>query len=168
MNKPLKKIIAREGLIIAGIIVSGLIVIVLSGRLRGYFYEKISYSEIKWVDYYPEPEGDSFERLKNLRIYDPQFNNLDDEAFINKLIEIKPHLKEIFNKIKKDIVDFKTKNKPVKKAIYEQKRDEQSAKLFDVFTSIENYSFIYLFFAYPIYLLVRFIIWAVKALKSNH
>ena len=122
MNPKIKKIIAREGLIILGIILIGILIISTS-----------------WVylPYYKRPPTDL--------LADKPTKDYYAEEIAGK----KPSLDEIF--------------KPTpEEAITELNRRVDARR-----SDASLIGFLFILFGYPIYLLIRFIIWSIKTLKGK-
>lgn len=126
MNKTIKRIIAREGLILAVIILFSAPTIIICDNTQDEYWDKISY------------------------ICETHSVDKDDIYSLGPLIEWVPELEAYKDSYKKELREA---------ASYI--RSMQLAK------KIKSINIIVLFFGYPLYLLIRFIIWAIKALKEK-
>lgn len=145
MNPKIKKLIAREGLVILGVIALGFIWKVIP-------YEKPSYL------YYC-----SFDGSPNWKVYKIETNHYYSTWDNNDKLVL---LKEISKKYPKDIEqegDWIT--------IPENIKVERSEAKYTLKGRIKNglstFALFVFILSYPAYLVIRFIIWAVRAIKEE-
>lgn len=168
MSINIKKLIAREGLIILSFIGLSLLIILTPDL----------YIKRKPIDLFAgvtKQEEKSIEKIMDFRKKYPQYNDFDNltiaEKLANKFPEYGPVYEDIKkinerNKNKTDIFDVSTA-KPIDFSQLGFEIDPRIEKIHVQKEKVKNFGFLLLFFGYPIYLLCRFILWAVKTLRKK-
>lgn len=159
MSIKIKKLIAREGLIILSFIGLSLLII-----LTPDIY--IKRKPIDFLVGVTKQEDKSLEIIMNFRKKYPQYNDLDNLTLTERLARKYPEYVPVYQDLKK--INERNKNKtnvfdvstattitPSIEKIYIQKE------------KVKSFGFLLLFLGYPIYLLCRFIFWAVKTLRNK-
>jgi hypothetical protein len=158
MNKNLKKIIAREGLVILGIIGISCLIFLISDKYPLYKFDPNISSKITYLD--NEETRVKFEDGTMIE-FETKPSPQDIQEAYSKAVGSKPSTltSEQFDKLKKSgftseqIVSFELKR--------------QTEKRLKIKKDLSSLGFLILFLGYPIYLLIRFIIWAIKVLREK-
>ncbi|HAU1234310.1 TPA: hypothetical protein ACXHA5_000646 [Legionella pneumophila] len=168
MNIKIKKLIAREGLIILSFIGLSLLII-----LTPDLY--IKPKPIDLLAGVTKQEDKSIEKIMNFRKKYPEYNDLNNLTLAEKLANKYPEYVPVYQDIKKinernknktDIFDVSTAN-PIDSSQSESEIDPRIEKIHVQKEKVKNFGFLLLLFGYPIYLLCRFIFWAVKTLRRK-
>ena len=145
MDTKLKKIIAREGLVILGVIALGFIWRVIPYEKPSYLYSC------------------SFDGSSNWKVYKIEmkhyYSTWDDNG---KLVL----LKEISKRYPKDIEqegDWIT----IPENIHVERSEAKSTLKGRIKNGLSTFALFVFIFSYPAYLVIRFIIWAVRAIKEE-
>ena len=180
MNLKLKQFIAREGLIILSLLVFSLFFFFIDNWIKNKIFNyRNGAMEIELVKEIPEKEKliDKNMEKKEMRIVTPkhffdflpkslgikvQFPKEASNEFMESIIRRDfPHIKIIKWKINTDNLDDIKVTK---------RYDLKGNPLFESVIYKIDYSYIFyfsLFFAYPSYWIIRFVIWSVKTIREK-
>lgn len=159
MNKVIKRVIAREGLILLGIVLISSTCIFISA----YFINK-----------YPEPnynvsdeeflsaEGLTLEEIA-LTLVNKKFRDDHPEFKDVGFLELFPIIKKRFPEYIYPENALEVRQNILKKFA----KIETKKKLNNIFRGINDFGYKFLLLAYPIYLLISFIFWAIRTLKHK-
>lgn len=170
MTLKLKRIIAREGLIILTVLLVGGFFLTL-GIVFGSKYRKTSNKEIR-IDF-SERNGLEIENIYNF--------NINKVLVKNRGIHLFPLQHDTYLFISNDIINLfdsleqnKNNKFPIKikeKVIFDYKDLHFYESIFCFFADYSEkfgkFGVIILIMVYPLYLLVRFILWAIKTLRQK-
>lgn len=174
MKLQIKKIIAREGLVVLGIIGASCLLLFISS-----VYPPIPKSDI--YGGFTQAERKSIGELMDFREKYPEYDDLNNLELAEKLANKYPGYQQIYKNIKsinernknQDRFDVSTA-KPPKNDYYaeeiEGKRPPRDLLVELAETKrarIGDVGFHLLFIGYPVYLIIRFILWAVRTLKHK-
>jgi hypothetical protein len=163
----IKKLVAREGLIILSFLGISLLIILTPDL---YIKPKpiglapgVTQAEIKSID-----------TLMELRKEYPQYNDLDNLNLAQKIASKYPEYEAVHkdfleiserNKDKPNVFDISTA-KPVQ-STGETYRLDEIIKAGQQQEKVRTVGFYFLILGYPVYLLVRFIVWAIRTLREE-
>jgi uncharacterized membrane protein YiaA len=154
-----KKIIAREGLIILGIVVFSIGLIVVSKPIANNSVRLLPLDD--W-ELSPPDESDAINKIIELRKEYPEYNNLSNMELAKRMAEKHPDwvtVNAVMQRINKESIEkhheynYATAKPP-------RMRREKLAEY------ISSLGYWILIFVYPLYWLVRFSIWAIKTLRT--
>jgi len=198
MTNQFKRIIAREGLVLLGIVGIGCVIMMtpetyikpkpimasqtellvirnyassLQGDERQSFIDKfnsikdddskisilasrISQLTMEAIPLKPWEKYQALAEVQKFREKYPEYNDIDDLTLVTKLARKYPQYNDLLEKVKS------MQNKEVYHLSEATNATEQQNK-------VRNIGLIIFLLGYPVYLLVKFIIWAVKTLKSK-
>lgn len=184
----IKKIIAREGLVIMGIIVIGCFILLISSVYPPIPKPKIIYieqkenidqdlskdalflseDELMSVQGLAQSEQDAIAKMVEFRKKYPEYDDLDNISLAEKLTKKYPEYQNVYKNIKS--IYEKMKDKTDEFNFATAKPSVLLSKKSDIYEKrgkISSIGFYFLLFTYPLYLIIRFIIWATKTLKGN-
>lgn len=153
MNSRLKRIIAREGLIILSFVAGSIILLFLDHLQSTHKSPRINYSE-----------GELNEVLRKTTVIDDVTVRCSDGR--NITFEKKPDKEDIFEacqaKATRDMSLLSDKQ------LYNELGTPLNKRLWFYRIQFLVLAFFLFFVAYPLYLIGRFVIWSVRTLKATH
>ena len=157
MNTKNKKMIAREGLIILGIIASSLFLTIVSKQIN----RPINVLPLEdWVDA-PQDENDAINKILDLREKYPQYNDLTNIELAERMAKKYPDWENTYKVMQR--INEESKNLKYNYATSKPAKIKRS-KLSEQLSTLSGWVLI---FGYPIYLLIRFIIWSIRTLRQK-
>lgn len=157
MSLKTKKIIAREGLIIVGIIILSILLTIVSKQINRPM--RILPLD-DWVES-PQDETDAINKILDLREKYPQYNDLTNMELAKRMAKKYPDWENVYKVIQR--INEESKNLKYNYATSKPAKIKRS-KLSE---QVSTLSYWILIFGYPLYLLIRFILWAIKTLKQK-
>lgn len=177
-KKNIKRIIAREGLIILALAAVAYIFsfmgMMLDSQLPRDRSDISPLLIMAWMtqENWPSNQQEAVEESMRLRNMYPEYNELDNLNFAKSMAERWQHNYLVFESLKansnlsksyEEAVNYKPK---IKSAISVEEQNNQKRMRF--FADILNsFSVFILYWGFPVYLVIRFIIWALRILRER-
>ena len=154
----IKRLIAREGLIVLGIITSSILLIFASSQVN----RRLRVLPLDNWTTAPEDESEAISKIRELRSRYPEYDDQTNLELSERMARKYPEwqgVHQVMQRINEESIRKKHKYNYALSRPRKITRQEFSERL-----SVLGFQVLY--FGYPIYLLVRFVVWAIAVLRQ--